>query len=97
MAGGLIGIIIIGLLIWWFIYDYKKKKERVIDGRGYERDGYGMLVHRNVAWKQIYSYPEYPDRFGSYDVHHIDGNKRNNSPENLEILTRAEHITKHGR
>lgn len=28
-------------------------------------------------------------------VHHIDGNKRNNSPDNLQIMTRAEHARVH--
>lgn len=28
-------------------------------------------------------------------VHHIDGNKRNNSPDNLVVMTRAEHIAVH--
>lgn len=30
-------------------------------------------------------------------VHHIDGNKRNNDPSNLMIVTRAEHAKIHGR
>lgn len=29
-------------------------------------------------------------------VHHKDENKHNNSPDNLEVLTRAEHMRKHG-
>lgn len=30
-------------------------------------------------------------------VHHKDGNKWNNAPENLEVLDRSEHSRKHGR
>ena len=28
-------------------------------------------------------------------VHHIDGNKHNNDPSNLQVLTRSEHIRLH--
>lgn len=30
-------------------------------------------------------------------VHHINGNKRDNRPENLQVMTRAEHIAEHRR
>ena len=29
-------------------------------------------------------------------VHHKDGNKHNNDPSNLEVMTRAEHMRRHG-
>ena len=29
-------------------------------------------------------------------VHHIDGNKLNNSPENIEITTQGQHMKRHG-
>lgn len=32
-----------------------------------------------------------------YDVHHIDGNKLNNSPDNLMVLTRSEHSKLHNK
>jgi hypothetical protein len=28
-------------------------------------------------------------------VHHIDGNRRNNEPQNLEVMTRSDHIAHH--
>lgn len=32
-----------------------------------------------------------------YDVHHKDENKLNNSKENLQIMTRPEHISYHSK
>ncbi len=29
-------------------------------------------------------------------VHHIDGDKRNNDPANLEVITQGEHMRRHG-
>ena len=75
----------------------KKAKENYIYKNGYERDGYdGRLIHRKVAFEHIYSYPKYPERFRSYNIHHVDKNKLNNSPNNLQILTRKEHKSIHG-
>lgn len=28
-------------------------------------------------------------------VHHVDGDKRNNDPNNLKVMTRSEHIREH--
>ena len=51
------------------------------------------LVHRNKAYKEIYlkNREKYSLPFGKYQVHHIDGNKFNNSIKNLLIVTREEH------
>ena len=90
-------IITASILLWlyWIYHRYKKQNSIHIDPRGYERDGYNQLIHRKIAYKYLYSYPQYSLRFGSYDIHHRDGNKRNNSPDNLQILTRKQHKAKH--
>jgi superfamily II helicase len=52
------------------------------------RDGSTIDEHRYIA-----------NAFDSgFDiiVHHIDGNKDNNSPDNLEIMSRTEHCALHG-
>ena len=88
--------VILGIILWIVYNNYKKGKSRNLDHRGYERDGYGKLIHRKVAYNCLYDYPHtYNKRFGEYDIHHTDGNKLNNSPENLKILTRDEHKAIH--
>lgn len=56
------------------------------------------LIHRNIAYKEIYlkNREKYPLPFSKYQIHHIDGNKFNNSIKNLLILTREEHKKIHG-
>ncbi len=70
-----------------------------IDKKGYVRDRYGQLVHRQVAYQQIYRRhrEKYNLRFREYDIHHKDENKRNNHVSNLKIVTRAEHDKIHGK
>ena len=96
MSLGLTIILITILVILWILYHYKKLNKIYIDERGYERDGYNKLIHRKVAWKYLYDFNKHPQRFGSYDIHHIDENKLNNHPSNLQILTREEHKAIHG-
>ncbi len=92
--------------IKWIKIIYKKiKKETTIyvDERGYERyGGYdNRLIHRDIAYNYIYKkgYRNgvYTKRFRDYDIHHKDGNKRNNSINNLQILTREEHEEIHNK
>jgi ssDNA-binding Zn-finger/Zn-ribbon topoisomerase 1 len=57
-------------------------------GPYYQR--YGIRLHR-VVWAETHeqAIPK------GYDVHHIDGNRANNEPENLALLTRAQHMSHH--
>ncbi len=91
----LIWLGVIAIIIWLIYCHYKKTTSRHTDSRGYERDGYDKLVHRNVAYRQLFN-GSYAKRFGSYDIRHIDKNKLNNHPSNLKILTRDEHKKEHG-
>jgi hypothetical protein len=65
----------------------------------YDKQGYAVdtsdrnnkrYIHRLVMEKMI-GRPLRSDEI----VHHIDGNKLNNDPSNLQIVTRAEHIRIH--
>jgi hypothetical protein len=61
------------------------------DNNGYERfTDSDMLVHRLVAENKVGG-EIYPERV----VHHIDGDKTNNAPSNLEIMSRSEHSRLH--
>jgi hypothetical protein len=53
-----------------------------------KRNGKRVDEHRLVAGCQ--------DSGNGVIVHHIDENKRNNAPSNLEIQTRSEHAKCHG-
>jgi len=75
------------------------RKTAYIDSRGYPRwKRSGVLCHRDIAYHEIYRkhYDKYPRRFSEYDVHHVNGNKFDARPENLEVLTREEHEERHG-
>jgi hypothetical protein len=49
-------------------------------------------VHKRVAEKMVGG-PIGPGR----EVHHIDGNKNNNQPSNLRIVSKEEHRRIHGK
>lgn len=46
--------------------------------------------------RAVYSYCKGLIPEGDYDIHHIDRNKANNMPDNLQLLTRSEHQSIHG-
>ena len=80
---------------------FAKRHKPFISAEGYKHkynpkslearsNGY-VAVHRDVASK-ILGRPLYPNEV----VHHIDGNKLNNRPKNLQVMTRAEHNKLHG-
>ena len=59
------------------------------EGKSYSKT-YGKHTHRIVAEEKLGRKLQ-PGEI----VHHIDGNKRNNSPSNLEVMTQSEHCRLH--
>jgi len=77
----------------------KMKNIAYTDKKGYKREkpSHSNLIHRQNAFKYIYlkNRDKYPLRFRYYQVHHKDGNKKNNHSSNLELLTREQHEAIH--
>lgn len=71
----------------------KLRKARLDSGAGvtYSKE-YGRHTHR-VEMERILGRKLGPDEV----VHHIDGDKRNNSPSNLKVMTRSEHSRYHAK
>jgi hypothetical protein len=98
---------VIGYYIWRYFNNKKWERiellnERVditrdnayIDQNGYLRwRSNERLCHRDIAWN---AGVRGNDKFGNSDIHHVDRNKFNCNPGNLECLTRAEHQEEHG-
>ena len=61
-----------------------------------EHLGY-MYNHNGAIHRQVYEQTHNVKLTSNDIVHHIDGNKLNNDPSNLEVMTRAEHAAHHGR
>ena len=79
-------------LAWKEDANYPRYIQPVVTNSGYHEVRLGnkhYSVHRMVAETWL-------DRpAGCYQVHHKDGNKLNNSKDNLEWTTRKEHLRKH--
>ena len=69
----------------------KLREHRLGSGKGktYTKT-YGRHTHRVVA-EQMLGRPLAKGEI----VHHIDGNRRNNAPENLQVMTQSEHARLH--
>jgi hypothetical protein len=52
-----------------------------------------QLCHRTIAYREL-NHRGTP--FSECDIHHRNGNKLDNNPENLQLLTREEHQLAHG-
>jgi HNH endonuclease len=69
--------------------DHPGYKGGHVNGQGYRLisvKGKRLVEHRYVA-SQMLGRPLTPDEI----VHHKDGNRRNNSPDNLQVMTKKEH------
>lgn len=73
--------------------EYRQRNAESKRNRG-SGEGYtkvcGRHEHRTIAEQKIGR----PLKHGEI-VHHKDGNKRNNNPDNLEVMTQSEHIREH--
>lgn len=67
-----------------YYYLYKPEHPNAIKGKRY------IAEHRHVLEQKIGRY-----LLSNEIAHHIDGNKQNNKPENLEVLIASEHSKYH--
>ena len=79
---------------WHSRKPYTKSRKVNIDHGGYERTslpgGGKLLIHRDIMAKAL------GRKLDSDEiVHHINGNKTDNRRENLQVVTKAEHIRLH--
>jgi len=75
-----------------------KRKGKYTDKDGYLRNEQGKLIHRAVAYHEIYlkERQNYSLPFSKLVVHHVDENKKNNKVSNLVIVTSETHNKIHG-
>jgi len=71
-------------------------REQYVDEKGYYRyEDNNNLVHRELAFRYLYSLKEHKFPFRELIVHHKDHDKKNNDLDNLEIQTEQEHKKHH--
>lgn len=73
----------------------EEREEKWINSDGYVLvliDGVLFYEHR-LVWQRTHGVPIPP----GFVVHHRDHNKENNSPANLELMARGDHVREHNR
>lgn len=76
---------------------FEKHRFRKQDGSRYTKDDYltvGLYdgsKHCNFAIHRLVYMSFIGPIFPEYDIHHIDNDKRHNYPENLKMVSKAEH------
>lgn len=83
------------------VYSSAYNKNRLLKGKK-EKDGYIRLHNGNnfiylhkLIWECVNGDIPKDENGKPYHIHHIDGNKENNSIYNLEILSPSEHEKLH--